>query len=59
VRTTAAEKIFLVHPEFSMNLEKRKIPVAKTEKSDNCEAPRVVYRTKITAGPAGEDNPQP
>jgi hypothetical protein len=40
------------------NLEKRKIPVAKTEKSDNCEAPRVVYRTKITAGPS-DDKPQP
>jgi hypothetical protein len=41
------------------NLEKRKVPVAKSEPSNNCEAPRVVYRTTYAPGAAGEDKPRP
>lgn len=32
------------------NLEKRKVPVAKGEKSTNCEPPRVMYRTMVQSG---------
>lgn len=41
------------------NLEKRKIPVARSETSNNCEAPRVVYRTTLTPATAVPDKPQP
>ena len=41
------------------NLEKRKVPVAKSEKANNCEAPQVVYRSMLPTGslpPPQEDN---
>jgi len=31
-------------------IEKRKVPVAKSETSKNCEAPRVMYRTTFSSG---------
>jgi hypothetical protein len=31
---------------FLKNLEKRKAPVAKTEKSNNCEPPKIMYEVK-------------
>ena len=41
------------------NLEKRKVAIAKTEKSDNCSPPRVMYRSSFTPGSNGDDHPQP
>jgi hypothetical protein len=40
------------------NIEKRKVPVAKSEKSNNCEPPRVIYRSTFAPSSNGE-NPQP
>ncbi len=38
------------------NLEKRKVPVAKGEKSTNCEAPRVMYRSTGMSGSMPDSN---
>jgi len=38
------------------NLEKRKVPVAKEEKSNNCETPRIMYRTMGVPGSGPDSN---
>jgi hypothetical protein len=39
-------------------LEKRKVPVARNETPNNCEAPNVMYRTVFPAGSNADINPQ-
>ncbi|HUA14909.1 MAG TPA: hypothetical protein VMG31_06405 [Verrucomicrobiae bacterium] len=41
------------------NLEKRKVPVAKAEQSNNCEAPRVIYRSTLAPGASNDENRRP
>lgn len=38
-------------------LEKRKVPASKTETSNNCEVPRVMYKTTYKAGEQPQDMP--
>jgi hypothetical protein len=38
---------------FLKNLQKRKVPVAKAEKSNNCEPPAAMYGS---AGPASKED---
>ena len=40
------------------SIEKRKAPIAKTEASNNCDTPRVMYRTAFTSSSAPPDSDQ-
>lgn len=51
------EKVLKPFQNSLKNIEKRKVPVAKSEKANNCESPRVIYRS--TFSPGAGDNPQP
>jgi len=41
------------------NLEKRKVPVAKSEKSNNCDVPRVMYRSNGVSMPNPDTDQRP